>query len=134
VRYVTTGEVIQANEAEVGRGNVRDLGLLDSAVNRPKATALGEDAYSDLYTKAGAFMDSLVNNHPFVDGNKRTAALSVILFFNLNGYEVLADQGALVELATAVERGDLTVEQIGARLMRWTSKFVLPEEEDPPGT
>ena len=54
-----------------GSPGLRDLGLLASAVARPQATFGGEDLYPDLLSKAAALMDSLVRNHPFVDGNKR---------------------------------------------------------------
>ena len=56
-----------------GSGGVRDMGLLESALARSQATFEGEDLYSDLWNKAAALMESLIKNHPFVDGNKRAA-------------------------------------------------------------
>ena len=68
-----------------GEHGVRDLGLLESAVARPQATFDGEALYPDLFQKAAALMDSLAQNHPFVDGNKRTAITSASLFLLQNG-------------------------------------------------
>lgn len=68
-----------------GEHGVRDLGLLQSAVARPQATFDGADLYPDLYAKAAALMESLAQNHPFVDGNKRTAITATALFLVRNG-------------------------------------------------
>jgi death on curing protein len=67
VRYLTTGEVVAINEAEVGPNLLADFGLLESAVLRPQQTAFGADAYQDVHSKAAALLHSLVNNHPFID-------------------------------------------------------------------
>jgi death-on-curing protein len=76
VRYLTVGDVIAFNRAEVGGDALADFGLLESAVLRPQ-TAIGElDAYPSVHEKAAALMHSLIRNHPFVDGNKRTAVVA----------------------------------------------------------
>jgi death-on-curing protein len=67
---------------------IRDLGLLASAVGRPAATALGIDAYPDLWTKAAALMQSLVVNHPRLDGNKRLGWIGAVTFLGINGVPV----------------------------------------------
>lgn len=67
---------------------MRDFGLLDSAVVRPRSTVYGIDAYPDVLTKAAALLDSLVRNHPLVDGNKRTAWAAAWTFLGLNGIEL----------------------------------------------
>ena len=64
---------------------IRDLGLLGSAAARPQATAFGQDAYPDLVTKAAALLQSIVNNHALVDGNKRLGWLAAAVFLELNG-------------------------------------------------
>jgi death-on-curing protein len=64
---------------------IRDLGLLGSAAARPQATAFGQDAYPDLLTKAAALLQSIVNNHALVDGNKRLGWLATAVFLELNG-------------------------------------------------
>jgi death-on-curing protein len=69
----------------LGVGPIRDLGLLDSAVNRPRSSAFGEDAYESLDLKSAALLHSMSKNHALVDGNKRLAWLSTVVFCDLNG-------------------------------------------------
>jgi death-on-curing protein len=67
-------------------GPVRDVGLLDSAVSRPRSSAFGEDAYPSLSLKAAALLHSMTKNHELVDGNKRLAWLSTAVFCDVNGF------------------------------------------------
>ncbi len=78
-----------------GSHGLRDLGLLESAGARPQATFDGNDLYPDLFSKAAALMDSLINNHPFVDGNKRTGITATGLFLQRNGYRLTATNAEL---------------------------------------
>jgi death-on-curing protein len=71
----------------LGVGPIRDLGLLDSAINRPRASAFGDDAYRTLELKAAALLHSMTKNHALVDGNKRVAWLSTTVFCDVNGFE-----------------------------------------------
>jgi death on curing protein len=64
---------------------IRDIGLLGSAAARPQTSAFGQDAYPDLVTKAAALLQSIVNNHPLVDGNKRLGWLATAVFLEMNG-------------------------------------------------
>ncbi|MFT4125129.1 MAG: type II toxin-antitoxin system death-on-curing family toxin [Gordonia sp. (in: high G+C Gram-positive bacteria)] len=66
---------------------VRDEGLLQSAIARPRASAFGLDAYPSLWDKAAALMHSLATNHPFVDGNKRTSWQCAYVFLAINGID-----------------------------------------------
>ncbi len=70
----------------LGVGPIRDLGLLDSAVGRPRSSAFGEDAYKTLELKAAALLHSMTKNHALVDGNKRLAWLSTVVCCDLNGF------------------------------------------------
>lgn len=70
----------------LGVGPIRDIGLLDSAVNRPRSSAFGEDTYETLGPKAAALLHSMTKNHALVDGNKRLAWLSTVVFCDLNGF------------------------------------------------
>jgi death-on-curing protein len=65
--------------------DVRDYGLLEAAMARPRATAFGRDAYPDLEQKAAALVHSLVGNHALVDGNKRLGLAGLIAFLGVNG-------------------------------------------------
>ena len=66
---------------------IKDLGLLGSAIARPQATAFGTEAYPDLVSKAAAMLQSIVNNHALVDGNKRLGWLATAVFLELNAVE-----------------------------------------------
>ena len=69
---------------------VRDLGLLGAAIARPSASAFGEPAYPDLWSKAAALLHSIVNNHALVDGNKRLGWVACAVFLDLNGIDPTA--------------------------------------------
>lgn len=71
-----------------GSRGIRDIRLLESAVARPQATFAEEDLYPDVFSKAAALGHSIISNHPFVDGNKRTGYMAMRLFLNVNGYDV----------------------------------------------
>jgi death-on-curing protein len=88
-----------------GRHGLRDLGLLQSAVSRPAATFENRDLYPTLFHKAAALMESLAGNHPFVDGNKRTAITSAALLLMMNGYVLVASQKEVVHFTMAVATG-----------------------------
>jgi death-on-curing protein len=111
MRYLTVEEVLEIN-AEVmgGRHALRDLGLLESAVARPQASAFGADAYPDLASKAAALLHSLVLNHAFVDGNKRTAVLATLVFLDLNGYVVRWDQHEALDFVLSLETHQVELE------------------------
>jgi len=127
-RYLTVDDVCRINEAEVGRGVPVDFGLLESAVLRPQSSAGGADAYPDLHSKAAALFHSLVRNHPFLDGNKRTAVLSLLVFYGLNGRRLAASDGDLVDLALATAEGALDIPAIASCLEGWAEPLDLPEE------
>jgi death on curing protein len=86
--YLTAQQILFIHarliDATGGEHGVRDLGLLEAAVARPQATFDGTELYASLFEKAAALMESLVRNHPFVDGNKRTAVTAASLFLLQN--------------------------------------------------
>ncbi len=85
---------------------VKDLGLLDSALARPKTTLFGEDAYPTLELKAAAMVHSIIKNHAMVDGNKRTSWFMLSSFLYINGYfiEMTADEGMEFTLGIATDK------------------------------
>ncbi|MFJ6512261.1 type II toxin-antitoxin system death-on-curing family toxin [Streptomyces sp. NPDC091406] len=85
---------------------VRDAGLLESAVHRPSAAMFGEEAYPELLDKAAALLQSLAVNHPFFDGNKRTAWLSCVTFLAMNGVDLRPDIDAAERLVIDVATGE----------------------------
>ena len=85
-RYLTVEQALRIARAAVGGPiEVRDVGLLESALHRPRASVLGQEAYPDLFTKASALLHSLARNHPLVDGNKRLAWLATYVLLAKNG-------------------------------------------------
>lgn len=95
-----------------GSSGIRDLGLLSAAVARPQATFDGQDLYPDLATKAAALMDSLVRNHPFVDGNKRVGITAAGLFLIINGYCLTASNAALEQFTLLVAQSQISFQQM----------------------
>ena len=96
---------------------IRDLGLLGSAAARPQTTVFGADAYADVWAKAGALLQSIVKNHPLVDGNKRLGWLATAVFLELNGVAVAgASNDDVYELVVGVAAGHHSVEEIAALL------------------
>lgn len=83
VRYLRLEHALEIAD-QLGVPQVRDVGLLDAALHRPAASAFGQDAYRTLLHKAAALFESLVRNHPLVDGNKRLAWTTTVVFLQLN--------------------------------------------------
>ncbi|KAK1179634.1 type II toxin-antitoxin system death-on-curing family toxin [Streptomyces sp. NBS 14/10] len=108
MKYLTVQEVLDLAEIACGgqRVAVRDLGLLSSAVHRPQSQMFGMEAYTDLFEKAAALLQSLAVNHPLVDGNKRMAWMSTVVFLDLNGTDMLdVDQDEAYKLVVGVAAG-----------------------------
>ncbi len=98
---------------------IRDLGLLGSAAARPAASAFGEVAYPDIWLKAAALLQSLVKNHPLVDGDRRLAWLSTAVFLELNGIDATrASNDDVYDFVMSVAAGELSVEEISEGLRR----------------
>jgi death-on-curing protein len=97
-----------------GEAGIRDLGLLHSAIAVPQASFGGERLYDDLFDMAAAYLYHIVQNHPFVDGNKRTGAAAAIIFLAMNGIEIEADEDGLVEMTMAVAQSRVGKREIAA--------------------
>ena len=98
---------------------IRDIGLLGSAAARPQTTAFGEDAYPDLVTKAAALLQSIVNNHALVDGNKRLGWLATAVFLELNGVKASrASNDDVYEFVVWVAATNPDLDHITTRLRR----------------
>ncbi|MGO4533843.1 type II toxin-antitoxin system death-on-curing family toxin [Leifsonia sp. 2MCAF36] len=90
---------------------IRDMVLLQSALERPAATLFGRDAYPDIYAKGAALLHSMVRNHALLDGNKRTGWVVCVLFFTMNGFEEQYEEDAMFDFILAVAAGE--IEDIG---------------------
>ena len=98
---------------------IRDIGLLGSAAARPQAAAFGQDAYPDLMTKAAALLQSIVNNHALVDGNKRLGWLATAVFLELNGSRASrASNDDVYDLVRWIAASNPNLDEIVTRLRR----------------
>ncbi|MDQ2710516.1 MAG: type II toxin-antitoxin system death-on-curing family toxin [Actinomycetota bacterium] len=100
---------------------VRDYGLLDSALARPRASVFGQDAYPDLYVKAAALLGSLCTNHALVDGHKRLAFAAVAVFLEINGPVLDVDEDAQHDFMIDVAAGNLADPEKVAERLRYRS-------------
>lgn len=96
---------------------IRDLGLLGAAAARPRASAFGDDAYPDLWSKAAALLHSIVKNHALIDGNKRLSWVACAVFLDLNGIDpTAASNDDVFELVIRVATEPIEVTELAARL------------------
>lgn len=105
---------------------VRDLGLLDSAAHRPRATVLGVEAYDTLWLKAAALLDSIVRSRPLVEGNWRLGWVAAVAMCDMNGWWIDADEDEALEIVREVGRGTVDVPKMAEHLQAWG----LPKESD----
>ncbi|WP_261303649.1 type II toxin-antitoxin system death-on-curing family toxin [Paenibacillus andongensis] len=100
IRYLTTQEAIEINVAVIQKYSpgehigVKDSYLLESALLRPQSSAFGDDAYPSIYQKAAALFESLGQNPPFQNANKRTAFTALVIYLRYNGYRFSMDNKA----------------------------------------
>jgi death-on-curing protein len=116
MRYLTPEQVLFIHARLIaetgGEHGIRDLGLLESAVSRPQAYFEGNELYPGLHQKAAALLESLVNNHPFVDGNKRTGITSAAMFLQANHYSLTASNQELESFVLSIASGEQTIASI----------------------
>jgi len=109
---------------EGGLGGIRDHGLLDSAVTMPRQRFAGRYLHEDLPAMAAAYLFHITRNHPFHDGNKRTGALTAIVFLDVNHVRLTAPQRDLARAVTAVASGEMTKDE----LIAWMRGCTSPRE------
>ena len=111
MRYLTVGEVLEiysrVMEQSGGGVGIHDLGALESAVAQPRMTFNGEELYPTLVEKASALGFSLIQNHPFVDGNKRSGHAAMESFLMFNGYEISASVDEQTKVILGVASGKI---------------------------
>jgi death on curing protein len=119
--FLTLAEVIEVHVDQIrhygGQAGLRDLGLLQSALAQPQASFAGQWLHNDLYAMAGAYAYHLCQNHPFIDGNKRTALASALVFLELNGISLLDPRGRLKNAMFRIASGKMKKEEF-ERLLR----------------
>ncbi|MFF7341269.1 type II toxin-antitoxin system death-on-curing family toxin [Streptomyces sp. NPDC008163] len=123
VRYIQVDEILAIARAVIGtERSVRDMGLLVSAIERPRTNVFGAELYPTLHEKAAALLHSVARNHALIDGNERTAWLAMRVFLRFNGVGAssvppsVSVAGRFVE---AVAQDDVDVPAIAKRLATW---------------
>ena len=124
VEYLDLEDVVELARILLGDPPpIRDIGLLGSAIARPQTTLLGEDAYPDVWMKAAALLQSIVNNHALVDGNKRLGWLATAVFLELNRTSVAhASNDDVFDLVMEVAANNPSLDMIAANLRRFAVK------------
>lgn len=129
MRVLTLSELIFINsrvtgipELAAGKRKVRDIALLEAAEQRPLASAFGADAYPELSDKIAALFHSLVRNHPFTDGNKRTATVAALFMAEINGQRLAWDEAEALELIVGTAETSTDVPELAA----WFAAILQP--------
>ncbi|TSC89371.1 MAG: death-on-curing family protein [Microgenomates group bacterium Gr01-1014_5] len=126
INYLNVPQVLAIHDQAVrrfgGSFGVRDIGLVESAIARPRATYDGNDLYRDIFDKTAALLQSPLKNHPFIDGNKRTALSSAGIFLKMNGYSLQNKHEEEVKFAIKVDNEHLSLEQISSWLKKNSKK------------
>ncbi len=128
MRYLTVGEVLEIYsrviEQSGGGVGIRDLGALESAVAQPRMTFNDEELYPTIVEKASALGYSLIQNHPFMDGNKRVGHAAMEVFLMLNGFEISAGVDENVEIILGVASGVISREL----LTDWLRTYIIESQ------
>lgn len=127
MKYLTPQQILAIHDQAIkrfgGSHGLRDLRLLESAAGRPQATFGGQNLYETIFDKAAALMHSLLKNHPFVDGNKRTAYSSAGIFLKMNEYKLIDMHDKSLKFAMLVENNSMSLEEIASWLKKNSKKI-----------
>lgn len=122
--FVPKSDVLDIHKRQIesfgGLDGIRDDGLLDSALAQPQATFFGELLHPTIPTQAAAYLYHLAKNHPFLDGNKRTAFATMIAFLNMNGYELNMTEEVAYNMVMQVAQSEMTKEELSSFLEQHT--------------
>ncbi len=126
MKYLSPQQILAIHDQLVrrfgGSLGLRDIGLLESGAARPQASFDGQYLYSTIFEMAAALLHSLLKNHPFVDGNKRTALTSTGIFLKLNGYKLVNKHKEELEFALQVENESISLKEIAEWLQKNSKK------------
>lgn len=126
MRYLSPEQVLYIHHVLTEGAGLRDAGALQSAVARPRSGFDDKEFYETVFEKAAALLHSLLDNHPFVDGNKRTAITSAGLLLEYNGRTFTATNEELEQFTRSVVTEDPTVDETA----RWIRAHSRPLEEE----
>ena len=123
-QYLTPEQVLFLHSRLIaetgGEQGIRDLGMLLSALGRTQTTFDEKELYPDLFSKAAALMNSLVRNHPFVDGNKRTVIMTAALFLRTNGFQLVVENAEMVRFTLACAQSQRSLDEIADWFKRYS--------------
>jgi death-on-curing protein len=124
IYFLTLEDVLEIHADQInrygGRGGVRDQDLLLSAIAQPLSTFDGQYLHKTLHEKAAAYLFHICQNHPFIDGNKRAALVSALMFLLMNDYVIDYNENALEQLTRSVAEGIMKKEDIAAFFFKGT--------------
>lgn len=124
LEFLTFAEIMAIHAYQIGHfggaSGIRDIELLKSALAMPSATYGGQYLHTDIFEMAAAYLYHLLTNHPFIDGNKRVGAMAALVFLDLNGVEIVANNAELSELVLAVASGQMKKPEISLFLKKHT--------------
>lgn len=128
MKTITLEQIVQLHVLVIlqtrGSDGLRDLGRLESVLATQTQAVFGEELYKDLFEKAAALCRGIIADHPFVDGNKRTAMLVALTFLEINGQKFVAEKGELEDFAVRVAVEHLDIPVIAAWLKVHSKKLV----------
>jgi death on curing protein len=120
--FLTLDEVLSLHEDQIrrfgGLHGVRDVGLLQSAMGSAAATFGGEFLHATIFEMAAAYLFGICANHPFVDGNKRTATAAALVFLEMNGVTLDVDEDDFYDLVIGVAEGHVSKAEVAVFLQR----------------
>ena len=118
--FIPKSDVLSIHKRQIerfgGLDGIRDEGLLDWALAQPQATFFGELLHPTIFTQAAAYLYHLAKNHPFLDGNKRTAFATTIAFLQINGYELNMTEDEVYNMVMKVAQGEMSKEALASLL------------------
>ena len=122
MKYLSHDQVIEIHDALVeefgGLPGFRDRGLLESALASPMMAVFGEELHKSVFDKAAAYLFGISRNHPFCDGNKRTAASTTLIFLRINGKSPKYKTDEFVEFVSQVSQGNFEIPAISNYLKK----------------
>lgn len=122
--FLTLIEVMAIHQDQInnygGSLGVRDQGMLEAALAQPESSFGGSYLHPDIYTMAAAYLYHLAMNHPFIDGNKRVATVSALVFLEMNDHELDVDEKLLEEIVFKVASGNLSKEELVSFFRKYT--------------
>ncbi len=126
MRYLRVEEILVIHDYQIerfgGAQGILNLPLLESAINRPITNISNKDMYESIYEKAAVLAYSIIINHPFVDGNKRTGMHSALTFLELNGYEVTLSQKMVGQIALDVVNKKMDLDNITSVFKKYSTR------------